>query len=57
MLFMLSVRQTQLQLSVVKCSRAKSLAGLRMLGGISKHALAADPKVVAFYKSMQRSAY
>lgn len=43
-------------MAYVALSRAKSLAGLRMVGGISKHALAADAKVVSFYRTMQRTA-
>ena len=43
-------------MAYVALSRAKSLKGLRISGGISARSLRADPKVVAFYAklSLQR---
>ena len=33
------------------------MEGLRLIGGISKQALAAEAKVLSFYKTMQRMVY
>ncbi|KAA6426372.1 MAG: ATP-dependent DNA helicase PIF1 [Trebouxia sp. A1-2] len=44
-------------MAYVALSRVKSLGGLRLLGGISRQALTADAKVLAFYKSMQQHLY
>ena len=40
-------------MAYVALSRAKSLEGLRIKGGIASAALRADPKVVAFYSKMK----